>query len=199
MRFNGSIDLAGNEAQRMNLEQVTNFPTEATPGRVIFKDGRVLACVEINGGIPVWVPLTNSMNALVFDQDTLSNTWTINHEFNSAPVMVQVLDENNRVVIPEDIDLSVKNQVTVSFGIALRGKVIVMLGDFEGLPQPNVAYTQEFTALSTWVVNHGLGYEPIIRVFIGNQEVQPLSITHDSTIQATITFSDPQTGRIKAI
>lgn len=199
MRFNGSIDLAGNEARRMNVEQVNNFPADATPGRVIFKEGRVLACVEISGGLPVWVPLTNSMSALVFDQETLSNTWTITHQFNSAVTMVQVLDENNRVIIPDDINLSVKNQVTVSFSIAVRGKVIVMLGDIEGTAKPNVAYEQTFTSSTSWVINHGLGYEPIIRVFVGNQEVQPQSITHNSTIQATVTFSTAQAGRIKAI
>lgn len=199
MRFNGSIDLAGNEARRMNVEQVNNFPADATPGRVIFKEGRVLACVEISGGLPVWVPLTNSMSALVFDQETLSNTWTITHQFNSAVTMVQVLDENNRVIIPDDINLSVKNQVTVSFSIAVRGKVIVMLGDIEGTAKPNVAYEQDFASSTSWVINHGLGYEPIIRVFVGNQEVQPQSITHNSTIQATVTFSTAQAGRIKAI
>jgi hypothetical protein len=51
----------------------------------------------------------------------------------------------------------------------------------------------------TWTVIHGLGYYPITRVFIGNQEVQPLSITHDSVNQTTIRFTTSQVGTAKFI
>ena len=60
-------------------------------------------------------------------------------------------------------------------------------------------YDQAFTSTSTVVVTHNLGYNPIIRVFIGSQEVQPLSVIHDTIMQTTVTFSSPQTGTIRAI
>lgn len=199
MKFKGNIDLEGNLLKNVNLEEVASFPADSTAGRMIFKDKRVMICVEVNGGIPVWIPLTQEIGAYVFNQLTNASTWVITHNFNSAIAMVQVVDEYNKVMIPDDIDLSVENEVTISFGAAVRGKAVVMLGSMDGSAKPDIAYEETFTGLTTWVVNHGLGYNPELRIYIGGQEVQPYSIVHNSTAQATITFSSPQTGTVKAI
>lgn len=54
---------------------------------------------------------------------------------------------------------------------------------------------QQTVASSTWVVQHDLEYYPIVRVYTNsNDEIQPLSVVHDSTTQVTITFSSSRTG-----
>lgn len=199
MKVKGRLDLEGNELANVNLPSVASFPSDATAGRMIFKDKRVMICVEIAEGIPIWVPMTQEISSYIHDQTVQSSTWVINHEFNSAPVMVQVLDDTNKMVIPNEIDMSVENQVTISFAQTVQGKAIITLGALDGTAKPDIAYEETFSSSDTWVVNHGLGYNPELRIYIGGQEVQPASITHNSTTQATITFSTAQSGIVKAI
>lgn len=200
MRVVGDLDLGGNTLYGVTIENTDNYPVSPKPGRFIFKDKRAMMCVEISGGIPVWVPLSQEISMKVHMQTTPSNTWVIAHDFNTTNVMVQTLDVNNLTINPASIDTSVYNQVTISFGgSSIPGKAIIMTGSTEGMARPNYAYTQDFTNATTVVVTHSLGYYPIIRVFVGNYEVQPASIVHDSTVQATITFSSPQTGTVRCI
>ena len=200
MRVVGDLDLGGNTLYGVTIENTENYPVSPKPGRFIFKDKRAMMCVELSGGIPVWVPLTQELTMMVHNQSTPASTWVIEHQFNTTNVIVQALDVNNLSIIPASIDTSVINQVTIDFGgSSIPGKAILISGVLDGLPKPNYAYSQEFTNTSTVVVTHGLGYNPIIRVFIGNYEVQPASIAHDSTTQATITFSSPQTGVVRCI
>lgn len=199
MKALGSIDLQQNFLKQAALNSVVNFPVNAVAGELIFKEKRVMICVELDGGVPVWAPLTNEINTHVHDQSLAGVTWTINHELETASAIVQVLDSTNKHIIPDEV-VQTFNQTVISFNEAQAGRAVLMLGSAEGHPRANIAYEQSFDSASTsWVVTHGLGYNPILRVFIGNNEVQPLSITHDSVNQATVTFSNPQTGKVKAI
>lgn len=200
MRVVGDLDLGGNTLYGVTIENTDNYPVSPKPGRFIFKDKRAMMCVEISGGIPVWVPLSQEISMKVHSQTESASTWVIPHDFNTTNVMVQVLDIHNLTMVPQAIDTSVVNQVTIDFGgSSVPGKAILMTGSIEGTARPLYAYTQDFTSATTVVVTHGLGYYPILRVFIGNYEVQPASVVHDSTTQATITFSSPQTGTVRCI
>ena len=199
MKVKGQLDMETNTIKNFSLESVANFPSDSAAGRFIFKDKRVMVCVEVSGGIPLWVPLTQEISTYVHNQTVLSSSWVISHDFNSAIAMVQVFDDTNKMVIPNEIDLSVENQVTITFGQTVQGKAVIMLGAMDGIAKPDIAYEADFTGQTSWVVNHGLGYNPELRIYIGGQEVQPQSIVHNSTTQATITFSTAQTGTVKAI
>lgn len=199
MRVIGELDLTKNLLKNFKLEQLSNFPSDAVPGTFIFKDKRVMVCVELDGSIPVWVPLTQEIATYIHDQPTNASTWVINHSFNAAIAMVQVFDEFNKMVIPNEIDCSVENQVTIYFSSASRGKAVIMLGATDGVAKPDIAYEEDFSDESVWVVNHGLGYNPEIRVYINGQEVQPVSIVHNSTTQTTVTFSSSQSGTVRCI
>jgi len=199
MKHNGTIDLQGNLLKNITLETVVNFPATAKPGSFIFKDKRVMICVEIDNGVPFWVPLTNEVDTFIYTQAVAATTWTINHNLNSSNTIVQIIDGSGNHIVPDTI-VQTFDTTTVTFINAQAGRAILMLGSIEGSDRPNFAYEQTFSVASTtWVVPHTLGYYPAIRVFIGNAEVQPLSIVHDSLNQATITFSTPQTGMIRAI
>ena len=131
MRVLGNLDLLDNELRNVVLQPATNFPTNAKPGHIIFKEGRVMACVEIANSIPVWIPMTQEITTYVHQQTTASSTWTINHNFNTNKVLVQISDENGKVVIPDDVDLSAVDTATVTFATTVSGVAIVMLGTFD--------------------------------------------------------------------
>lgn len=199
MRVLGNMDLVQNLVQNIVLESIPNFPANPKAGQVIFKEKRVLMCVELDSGIPIWAPLTNELNTHVHNQSLASTTWTINHSLETASAFVQILNGSNQHIVPDDIS-QIYNQTIITFTEAQAGKAILMLGSTEGHPRANIAYEQTFDESSTtWVVTHGLGYNPIIRVFIGNAEVQPLSVSHDTVNQTTVTFTNPQTGKVRCI
>ncbi|MNT92715.1 hypothetical protein D3C72_2340450 [compost metagenome] len=92
------------------------------------------------------------------------------------------------------------NHATIRFSEPQAGRVILIMGATEGIPRPQVAYEQVFTNEQVWVINHQLGYLPVIRCFVGNMEVQPTSIVHnDEMTMATVTFNSPISGRARCV
>lgn len=194
-----SLDLQGNSLKNFKLSPVTNFPAVPDVGTFIFKDRRVMICVEIDAGLPIWVPLTAQVNTHIHTQAVAATTWTIDHDLNSSNTIVQIIDATGKHITPDEVTQTF-DQTVVTFITAQSGRAILMLGQEEGYDRPDYSYTQSFdTPSTTWVVTHMLGHAPAIRVFIGNAEVQPLSIVHDTVNQTTVTFSTPQTGLVRAL
>ena len=199
MKSLGNIDLQNNMLLNTVLEQTENFPAEPKVGQFIFKGQRVMICIEVAEGLPVWAPLSAPLNTFIHDQALAATTWTVDHNLNTSHVIAQVVDTNGKHVIPDEVQCNF-NQTIVTFAQAETGRLVLMIGNEDGVPRNNYSYEQEFaTESTTWVVSHMLGYNPLIRVFVGNQEVQPLSIVHDDLNNATVTFTNPQTGYVRAV
>lgn len=201
MKFFGDAHLQQNKLREAVIPLDTSFPTDPKVGQLAFT-GRILyICVEImSDGMPVWVPMTQEITAFTFVQSTSSSTWVINHNLNTTSVSPTVYDELGRVVIPGEITVNSASQVTVDFGTPATGKVVLVSGHFDGQLKPTYAFEFFQTNPSTtWTINHGLGRQPIVRVFVGNQEVQPDTVTFDSMDTVTVTFSTPQVGQVKLI
>ena len=204
MDFHGDINLNDNEMQKMVLEAETTFPASPTVGRVVFKGGVVYICAEF-GSILMWVPLTNKINTYIHDQTTSSTSWSIVHNLNTTNPLVQVYDDDMTLIIPENVEVTDNNTVTVTLGTASVGRGIVMYGtiDFSGgVIEPDaVAYLHtQSSGSSTWVVRHRLGYYPIVRTFNDSGfEFLPENVVHDDIFQTTITFSSAQTGTARFV
>lgn len=195
MKFHGDINLQDNRIQRMVIQAETNFPVTPVAGRIVFKDKRLWFCAEVAAGVPAWLPMTSQLDAFIFQQDTTATTWTITHNLNCTTPSIQIYDANYHMVIPDSVVAVTNNQHTVTFSSAVAGRAIVIAGQETGAVVDPRKYTHTQTnAASTWVIKHGLGYNPIIRAFSGADEITPVSTTHDSNFQTTITFSGNQTG-----
>jgi hypothetical protein len=195
MKHYGHIDLNQNELQQAVLQVEANFPATPSAGRIVFKGGVVYICVDISEGTPVWIPLTNELQSYAHVQSYSASTWTIVHNLNTTLPSVQIYDSNNRLIYPQSVEVISNIQVNVTFGEALTGRAIVLAGSDTGNTRPQFSYEYTQTSLSnTWVINHNLGYYPVVRVFIGNTEVMPSSITHNSSFTTTITFETPCIG-----
>lgn len=200
MKFYGHANLQQNELQNAVLPIETAFPVSPKVGQVAFVNSIVYICVSLASSLPVWVPMTREITAFTHNQSVASSTWNITHGMNTTSVQVQVFDGSNRVVIPDEIEVLTPDMVQVKLGTAAVGRAVVMTGHFDGNVKPTYSYTHyQSDASTTWTILHGLGYNPIARVFVGNQEVQPLSIVHDSVNQTTITFNSPYVGYAKLI
>jgi len=200
MKVHGNIDLLQNQLRQAVLQSESDFPASPVVGRILFKNKIVYVCVDLGGGTPIWVPLTREIETYVHVQDSAATTWTIDHDLSAGTVNVQVYDANDLMVIPDEIEIVDANTVSVTFGSSVAGRAIVMAGSMEGNARSAYSYTHYQTSLSdTWVVNHNLGYNPVVRVFVGVNEVQPSSIVHNSVNQLTITFSSSYTGQARCI
>ena len=200
MKFYGDAHLQQNFLKEAAIPLDTYFPTVPVVGQIVFKDRILYICVEISSGIPIWVPLTNEITSYTHIQNTDAVLWTINHPLNTAHVSVTVYDTSNRVVLPNEVTVTSAGQVVVNLGTAAQGKVVVLTGNFDGTTKPTYSYEHyQTTPSTTWIIPHGLSRYPIVRIFIGNQEVQPASITFDTLEQVTVTFTTAQVGQAKLI
>ena len=200
MKFYGDAHLQQNYLKEAVIPLDTTFPVVPVVGQIVFKDRILYICVDIQGGLPYWVPLTNEITAYTHIQSTDAAVWTVNHTLNTAHVSVTVYDTSNRVVIPGEVTVTSPSQVVVNFGTPAQGKVVVITGTFDGQTKPTYAFEFYQTNPSvTWTIPHGLGRYPIVRVFVGNQEVQPDTVTFNSLDVVTLTFTTPQVGQAKLI
>jgi len=200
MKFYGHANLQQNELQNAVLPIETAFPASPKVGQVAFVNSIVYICVSLAKSLPVWVPMTREITAFTHNQSVANDTWNVSHGLNTTSVQVQIFDDAQRVIIPDDIEVLTPDLVQVTFNTPIIGRAVVLTGHFDGNVKPTYSYTHYQDESSTsWVIMHGLGYNPIVRVFIGNQEVQPATITHDSLDQTTITFSSPQVGYARLV
>lgn len=200
MKFYGHANLLQNEIQNAALQTLTSFPTSPVVGQLAFVNSIVFICVSSLNSLPVWVPLTREITAYTHTQSEPVSSWNIVHNLNTTSVNIQVFDANSRAVIPDEIETTSPNTAIVTFGSNQAGRAVIVSGHFDGNVKPTYAYTHyQSVASTTWVITHALGYNPIVRVFIGTSEVQPKAIVHDTVNQVTITFETPQVGYARLI
>ena len=199
MKFYGHANLQKNELQNAALSTLSSFPAAPAVGQLAFVNSIVFICVG-SGELPVWVPLTREITAFTFTQVATATIWNVVHNLNTTSVNIQIFGGDNKVIIPDSIETTGPNTATITLGTAMAGRAVCVSGHFDGMVKPTYAYThQQNVASTTWVIAHNLGYYPIVRVFIGTQEVQPASIVHDSVNQLTITFTSAQVGYARLI
>lgn len=202
MKFYGDAHLQQNKLREAVLPLDTAFPATPVVGQLVFKDRILYLCVEITEAddMPVWVPMTTEITAYTHIQNTNSDSWVINHNLNTASVSVTVYDTTGKMVIPDDITINSVSQVTIDFSQVSQGKAVLVTGHFDGQLKPTYAYEHYQTIPSTtWTIAHGLGRIPLVRVFIGNEEVQPASVVFNDMNNITITFNTAQVGQVKLI
>jgi hypothetical protein len=129
MDFHGHINLNNNEMQKMVLKNENDFPVTPKVGRIIFKSKRVWICVDISG-TPAWVPLTTLTNTYIHDQETSSASWTVTHNLVTQTPVVQVFSwDGMEMFIPNSIEPTSDNALTITFGTAVQGRAVVMFGE----------------------------------------------------------------------
>lgn len=201
MDFYGNVNLLNaGYLQHASLGNETDFPVNPMVGRIAFVDKVVYACVQIVDNIPIWIPLTNEIGTYVWVQDVSASTWNITHPLNSTFVMVQCWDGDNKMFLPNNIQLNGPNSITVSCSSSIAGRATIVTGSLDGSTPPIYALEyQQTTPQSTWTITHMLGYIPIVRVFIGTAEVQPASINFPDSNTVVIAFNTAQMGTVKLI
>ena len=197
----GNLDINGHQVSNLLLSDDSAEVSFPVPGRVARIGGRLLMCVDYttpgdDRTAPIWIPMLQERNIYFHDQTEPSAEWLIQHNMNSARVMVQVYDSNNAAIIADGIVNTTNNITTVTLNAPFTGHAVVMSGNVDGTPKPNVAFQQPITEQTVITVAHNLGYNPLIRVISDDGfEILP-SIQHVNTNSATLTFTGAVTGTV---
>lgn len=213
MKIFGNLDFQNvNEIQRAKMGVETSLISSPEVGLLAFVDSKVYICIEET--TPIWVTMTNIISSYVHTQDSASETWNVEHNLNTGTPVVMVYDGQPDYIIPANIEPVDNNNLTISFspGNGTAGKAIVTTGgesnffgvtsaDSDLLANPQETYQHNQTSSSaSWVIQHGLGYYPIVHVFNNsNVEILPSEVIHNSKFTTTINFSSSQTGRARFI
>lgn len=129
MKFYGDIDLNDNQLQQIVIANELDFPVAAPVGTIVFKDKRLYMCVALNIADPIWIPVSDTINTYTHDQTTSSTSWSISHNLNSNYVIVQVYDDNHKLIIADSIALINANTITINFSNSITGRAVVLFGD----------------------------------------------------------------------
>lgn len=198
MRSYGDLDLNNNMLAQFAIQAESNFPAVPTAGRVVFKDKRLYFCAEVVAGVPAWIPITTEIDTYVHTvhSSVPATQWMVQHNLNTTNPLVQIYDTTQQMVIPSSISPIDNNMIQITFGWPMAGRAVIMMGnEREGVARPASVYEHNQTTPSTsWSLEHNLGYNPVVRVFIGSSEVLPDTITHPTIFTTVITFSTPQQG-----
>ncbi len=93
---------------------------------VKLEDGQILMCIEGTIQAIDLADVTGDTDNHAHVQSTPSATWTVQHNGASLNCIVTVLDENNRVVTPDEISYDDENTITVTFLTPVVGRALVV-------------------------------------------------------------------------
>ncbi len=88
----------------------------------------ITGSLQVTGGITGSMNITNLSSGSFTQSFTNQSTWTVQHNLNSAYVVVQTYDTNEELMLPQTIDLTDANTTTISFPVALSGTAVVVVG-----------------------------------------------------------------------
>jgi hypothetical protein len=171
--------------------------------------------------------LTN-VNATVSDVATVTDTFTnttskvISHNFNSKNVIVGIYDSEDNQIIPETVNLTDNNSITITFSKATTGTAVVAKGGHlvsgsadnsnklgGQLPayylnynnftnKPFTSYRQSIEGSGPFTITHNLSEDfPVVQVYSSQREqIIPAKVTSASSNQVILEFSAYISGSV---
>ena len=111
----------------------------------------------VTGGITGSMNITNLSSGSYTESFANESTWTVQHNLNSAFVVVQVYDLNQEQVLPQGIDLADANTAVISFPSQESGTAVVMVGTplAGGGGGGTTALSASYATTASYVLNGG--------------------------------------------
>lgn len=127
MRALANLDILGEFAG--SFKGYAQLPENPRAGQWALIGNRVSVCIEIQeDNLPVWFPITNEGNQVVYEQQQAEKVWEVKHDLGSEAVLVQCFDSESIPVIPDSIEIVDGNNVRVTFSDEIVGRAYVLYG-----------------------------------------------------------------------
>jgi hypothetical protein len=68
-----------------------------------------------------------------------------------------------------------------------------------GMPGRGLGFEADFAAAAEWVVNHNLGFRPLVSVLTPGGAEMDAEVLHTSLNQCRVYFSAPAAGRVRCV
>ena len=129
---------------------------------------------------------------------------TISHNFDSKNVSVNVYDENDILILPQQVTLVDNNNVKIDFGGSTSGFAVFAKGGHlvsGSVPVPQIStVTDSFTSVTSHTVTHNFNTKDVIvSVYEGDDLIIPDSITTIDVDNVTVAFPEAVTGRVVVV
>jgi hypothetical protein len=157
---------------------------------------------EVNTPTPE--PSSSTLIGFTFIQHENRRVWSMTHGKNTENVFVQTYDVDGNLITPVSIHTEL-NVITVTFAQPIKGyaqAVLFLTPNYVNIRDntgPTITEFVQTTPSTTWTIDHNLGHNPIVRVYVNNIMILPQSIVHTSVDSAVITFTTPQSGLVRFI
>jgi hypothetical protein len=154
---------------------------------------------SFTGSAVVLGTTTRNANTVYTTSWSAQTSVTATHNLGTLQVIVQVFDGSGLKVEPESLTLTSSNVVTLTFGAAFTGSVVVMASPLAVVSISS--YTTSWTSQTSVTVTHNLGTSNVaVMVTNGSGvEVEPESVTCTSANVVTLTFGGVFTGSVVVI
>lgn len=103
--------------------EMGEFPATPKDGMTVMKEGVLYHYTTLRGA-QTWYPLNSKYSSYVHTQGLASQSWTINHDFDTENVMFMIYDTQGNLVWAEH-EFTSSNTLTLTFTEAIAGKCVV--------------------------------------------------------------------------
>lgn len=192
MKSLGHINMMGNQLRNMSLQNKDTYPTAPNFGALEMIQNRLMLCIEVDQGVPFWLPMSQELSEYRHIQSPASASWVIEHNLNTSTPIVQIYVDG-QIVTPDEIIIIDPNSINVTFLQPTLGTATLLSGSIFGIKATNPAVTKTFAAATSWTVQHNLGRQPMVRCYSNGVEVQPSTLEVTDT-DVTATFGTLAVG-----
>ena len=145
------------------LHEYTGFPPNPTAGELSVVDNALFCYMELDG-IMQWVPLTNKREYHMHIQETLSDTWIIEHNLGTYDYVYTCFDENNVMQLATAVNLTI-DSFQLTFSQPIRGRIAVLGSSSKFAGYQTCADTQTIYESVSFGVEEPTGEEDSILYF----------------------------------
>lgn len=164
----------------------------------------ITGSLYVTSGITGSMNITNLTSGSYTQSFTNQSTWTVQHNLNSAYVVVQAYDINQEQMLPQTVDLTDANTATISFPVSLSGTAVVVVGS----PLSGNGGGGNTSVSASYATNADLldGKDSSIfavtgsNTFVGNQTITgSLAVTGSATLNGSTIVSSNTISKIETI
>lgn len=130
MKVIGNADILGAIAGA--FKEYDDYPLNPKVGTWALIRKSLMMCISVSE-LPVWIPLSPERNTKLFEQETPSDRWVVDHKLGSDNVLIQCFDQSGKVIMPSEINPIDSMSTEIVLPEAMTGKVVAMFGYTDGV------------------------------------------------------------------
>ena len=170
-----------------------NFNSPTTGRAVVSKGGHIV-----------------SGSAILTEQSTIYDTFTnasskvVTHNFNTKNVLVSVYLDNDQLIIPDSIETTTENTVTITLDQARSGRIVVakgghlVSGSAQAIISEEATVTDNFISASSKSVTHNFNTKNVlVQTYLDDDSlIIPSSVITTDLNTVDVTFDQAYSGRV---